>query len=1556
MTDPAAPRRIAVVVTAYNYGHFLSACLDGVLEQTRPADEIVVIDDGSTDDTAAVLARYADRVRVVACKNGGQAAAFNRGFAETSAELILFLDADDLLHPHALETVLLHWSADMASLVFDLEMIDAGGASLGLNPSLGHGPGHGPLPDNRPGVLVRGSYPFPPTSGNVFGRAFLAAALPMPEARWRISADCWLVRAAALFGRTGVVRRVLGGYRIHFANNYARLGAGGWDKGLRLANRADVIGALRGLAEAPDALLGQEAERVRAALATRADLIERHGDAHADQPFERFADLLRPRWPPIVAPDRPHLLAASPEIAASCRLTGQAAALVLRLPQATGPLSVELELEPACDAGIEVFADGRRAAELRPHERHASVSLPRAPFDPDRRVHIVARARGDGPPPALRTVEVGTGRTRRHAPLLRPVPEPAFATLGAGLEAGAWRPAPGGGAALACERGRLHLSAPRPGPARLVLDLAAPVPAGRLTIEADGAPAFHGRTGSAARIAATLPLREAVETQVTIRFEPDEGEAPPPLVLATVALRPLGPDPGRLPVSLGETVAFLAHPLAAHAFGAGWFTEGATGPQTAAAEATLSLDVDPDAQDLTVTLRVAPLFPPPEGHALVLGVSHGETMLAQAHLLGAGDFAVPVGPAPANGRLDLVLHSVLIAGDEVEFAPVELTEIEIGGRLAFSARPPALPAARAPGFQRALDRAGALLADPDAPHLTGELAACRAALVSLVARSDVALPLLLLGSEHQARLLVDLAEATRGEPATDEERAALDGLSGAESDRGRLAHALAGLLLVPAWRHPFGGDLARLPVPFLASPEAIGAWLGAAPDLETEADHDAWRGYLGRLLASALAALEEGPTLGRRHALAAATVRQLRATRMIFGAADVTALARLQSRAIERVLADAGADLTAPPTIRAGLDRLRLGVLVRDVTPTPEGWALRGMYDGLDTARFEPVLIRMSDEGDPAPDVFARTLCLAGLSTDEAVAAIRALELDIFVAGAYARDFEPVTAIYAHRLAPLQVWHTAVCPTTSGLSSFDAALTCPATEPEDAQAQYHEPLHEIPGAAPCAYAFPPPERADGARLRADLALGEGQAMLISAAMAHKITDRVLAAWAQVLEQVPEAVLVLAPFAANWSMPADPARFAARLAAAGLPPERVTICPAMPPARLRALVAAADLMLDSFPYSGATTVCEALSVGTPVVARAGDALRQLTGAGWLRAHGMADLVAGDDAAYIAIAARLARDPAARVDAARRTAGAAAGDPPPHDDRAGYGAAYAQALRALADASGRFPGLAPARAEAGPFRPSSTPPAPALALRPTRARMLAILASPRTGSTLLCAVLNRTPGVLCHFELFHEEMIQYARETVDAPHALAERDADPAGFLERVREEAGAAGLQLAAFKHFAHLDQTVTRRIAEDPDTALIHLSRENLLAQYSSEQIARASGEWARHTDRTGEQLRVPFDAAEFEHFLEYQQRIEMERMNIFGEMGRTPLFVEYTRLSDRHTRARIGAHVGITIPDSAQPDIRKQNSTDILSRFSNPQAVEEFLARRYLSRWAREA
>ena len=97
-------RRISVIITNFNYGHFLKACLASVAAQVRSADEVIVVDDGSTDGSADALAETAG-VRVIAQKNRGQAAAFNAGFAASSGDIVLFLDADDVLAPEALQVV-----------------------------------------------------------------------------------------------------------------------------------------------------------------------------------------------------------------------------------------------------------------------------------------------------------------------------------------------------------------------------------------------------------------------------------------------------------------------------------------------------------------------------------------------------------------------------------------------------------------------------------------------------------------------------------------------------------------------------------------------------------------------------------------------------------------------------------------------------------------------------------------------------------------------------------------------------------------------------------------------------------------------------------------------------------------------------------------------------------------------------------------------------------------------------------------------------------------------------------------------------------------------------------------------------------------------------------------------------------------------------------------------------------------------------------------------------------------------------------------------------------
>lgn len=103
---------LAVIIPTYNRAHLVEQALDSVLKQTRPADQIIVMDDGSSDDTRAVVTNYGDRITYLQQENAGKAAATNAALTTASADYILLLDDDDVLLPDALERHLHHLLED----------------------------------------------------------------------------------------------------------------------------------------------------------------------------------------------------------------------------------------------------------------------------------------------------------------------------------------------------------------------------------------------------------------------------------------------------------------------------------------------------------------------------------------------------------------------------------------------------------------------------------------------------------------------------------------------------------------------------------------------------------------------------------------------------------------------------------------------------------------------------------------------------------------------------------------------------------------------------------------------------------------------------------------------------------------------------------------------------------------------------------------------------------------------------------------------------------------------------------------------------------------------------------------------------------------------------------------------------------------------------------------------------------------------------------------------------------------------------------------------------
>src|ERR687893_681850 len=94
---------VSCIVPVFNGERYLQAALDSIFAQTYRSLEVLVVDDGSTDNTAAIVGSYGDRVRYLQQDNHGPSAARNRGIEAATCEFIAFLDADDLWHAEKLE-------------------------------------------------------------------------------------------------------------------------------------------------------------------------------------------------------------------------------------------------------------------------------------------------------------------------------------------------------------------------------------------------------------------------------------------------------------------------------------------------------------------------------------------------------------------------------------------------------------------------------------------------------------------------------------------------------------------------------------------------------------------------------------------------------------------------------------------------------------------------------------------------------------------------------------------------------------------------------------------------------------------------------------------------------------------------------------------------------------------------------------------------------------------------------------------------------------------------------------------------------------------------------------------------------------------------------------------------------------------------------------------------------------------------------------------------------------------------------------------------------------
>jgi predicted O-linked N-acetylglucosamine transferase (SPINDLY family) len=220
-------------------------------------------------------------------------------------------------------------------------------------------------------------------------------------------------------------------------------------------------------------------------------------------------------------------------------------------------------------------------------------------------------------------------------------------------------------------------------------------------------------------------------------------------------------------------------------------------------------------------------------------------------------------------------------------------------------------------------------------------------------------------------------------------------------------------------------------------------------------------------------------------------------------------------------------------------------------------------------------------------------------------------------------------------MAPIQATYLGY-PNTTGLRAMDYRLTDPIADPPGVAERFH--TEKLVRFASTAWAYaPPPDSPTPARISGDDPVIFGSFNALA-----KLNEATLRLWREILEAVPGSRLLLK--SASDALPG----WSRHLVAAGFPADRVKLmAPSKSVAEHLAEYARIDVALDPFPYNGTTTTCEALWMGVPVVALAGDRHAARVGASLLTALGRTEWIASSATDYVRIAARLASDRGGRA---------------------------------------------------------------------------------------------------------------------------------------------------------------------------------------------------------------------------------------------------------------------------------------------------------------------
>lgn len=302
----------------------------------------------------------------------------------------------------------------------------------------------------------------------------------------------------------------------------------------------------------------------------------------------------------------------------------------------------------------------------------------------------------------------------------------------------------------------------------------------------------------------------------------------------------------------------------------------------------------------------------------------------------------------------------------------------------------------------------------------------------------------------------------------------------------------------------------------------------------------------------------------------------------------------------------------------------RFGIIAHSFGPSAETYASLPYYEHLEG--FDVRLFSLRAIGCPVESYCASRGYLSVVPMNEMAKYIRDADLDLLlVATNVTAVTNPVMILAAHRLARVQ-FTSAFSVVTTGLPTMDYFLSGTFTDPSpNAQDHYREKLIRMEGSCHC-FSYPDaPESQDwflpDRKAMEHWGVPVDAVLYASAANYYKITPELLLTWAEILKRVDGSRLMLMPWGPNWSAEYPKAEFSKWVGdtfqEAGVDRSRILLfnCDAPPLNRIgvREMLSRADVYLDSFPFSGTTSLVEPLQAGLPVVTIKGEQMRGAMGA-------------------------------------------------------------------------------------------------------------------------------------------------------------------------------------------------------------------------------------------------------------------------------------------------------------------------------------------------------